>query len=150
MQPGDLCRLYRNTATDATPTWVEIDKAKDVAFPFSIGESDSSARDCEFKLSEANLIGVELTFGYQYVLGADTVYDALVAAMVARTKIQYAAADGPIATVGTRYLKFGAQIFGMDNDEPLEGGKVSGFTLKPTRMIEASAILKPTFVTVDE
>lgn len=150
MEPvaGDLCRLYYNSGTDASPTWVEIEKAKDVSFPLDIGESDASARDCEFKLSEAALIGIELTFGYQYTSGADTVYDALMAMAFGRTAKQFAIADGVIATVGTRYLSFFGKVFGVGNDEPLEGNKTAEFTVKPVRYYEASALIPPAFTTV--
>lgn len=148
MLPGDLCRLYRNTGTDASPTWIEIEKAKDVSWPISIGEADVSARDCEYKLSEANLIGIELTFGYEYERGTDAIYDALMADALQRTKRIYAIADGDIAGTGTRYLKFPGQIFSIENEEPLEGSKSASFTIKPTRLRESGNLIRPQFVTV--
>src|SRR5690349_56627 len=148
MQSGDQCRLYKNTGTNASPVWVEIDKCKDLSAPVTFGEGDSSARDCEFELTESGLIKIEVTFGYQYVPGTDAIYDALVTELVARTERIYAIADGDITTSGTRYIKLPAQLRGMDNEEPLDGAKVSGFRLKPTRLIESSALIKPAFVTV--
>lgn len=145
---GDLCRLYYNSATDASPTWVEIAKAKDVSWPISWGEAETNARDNEFSTAEPTLGAIELTFGYQYERGADTVYDALIAMAVARSAKQFACADDDIATVGCRYLKFFGKCFGVGQDEPLEGVRVNEFTVKPCRHYESSALKKPTFVTV--
>lgn len=145
---GDSCALYYNSGTHAVPVWVEITKARDVAWPIDIGEAEANARDCEFKLSEPTLIGIELNFGYQYTKGADTVYDLLLAMALARTDKQFAVADGPIATVGTRYLKMFAKIFGVDNQEPLEGNKTLELTLKPNRHEESGTLIKPSLVTV--
>jgi hypothetical protein len=147
-QPGDLCRLYQNTGTDATPTWVEITKAKDVSFPIDFGEAETSARDNEWRTFEPTLGGIELTFGYQYEPGADTIYDGLISQATGRTAKQFAAADGDITLTGTRYLKFFGKIFGIGNDEPLDGVKTNEFVVKPSRHYEASVLKKPTFVTV--
>ena len=145
--PGDLCRLYYNSATDASPTWVEIAKAKDVSYPIDIGEAEANARDNEYKSSEPTLIGVELTFGYQYEPGADTVYDALLAMATGRTAKQFAVADGDLTLTGARYLKFFGKIFGIGNDQPLEGVETKEFTVKPCRHYESAVLKKPTFVT---
>jgi hypothetical protein len=145
--PGDLCALYYNTATDATPTWVEITKAKDVNFPIKFREAEANARDSECEASEPTLIGIELTFGYQYEPGTDTVFSALMTAALARTAKQYAAADGPIATSGTKFLKFFGKIFGIDNDQPLDGIETKQFTVKPVRHYESSVLIKPSWNT---
>jgi len=146
--PGDLCAAYYNSATFTTPTWVEITKARDVAFPFDFGESEANARDSEFKASEVNLIGVEVTLGYLYEPGADTVFDVLMTMALARLAKQFAFADGPIATQGTRVLKFFGKVFGIGNDQPLEGIELKEFTLKPTRHYESSVLIKPTWTTI--
>ena len=146
--PGDLCALYYNTATDATPTWVEITKAIDVSFPIQMGEAPANARDSEFKADEPTLIGIELTFGYQYEPGADTVFDALMTMALARTAKQFAACDGPIATAGQRYLKFFGKVFGIGNDQPLDGVETKEFTVKPVRHYESAVLKKPAWVVV--
>lgn len=145
--PGDLCGLYYNTGTNASPVWVEISKAKDVNFPISLGEADSSARDNEFKTSEPTLIGIELTFGYQYEPGTDTVFSALMTMALARTDKQFAAADGNVATTGTNYLKFYGKIFGLSGDQPLDGVETKEITLKPVRHYESSVLIKPSWNT---
>lgn len=146
--PGDLCVLAYNSGTHASPTWTEINKAQDVNFPFTLGEAEANGRDSEFKSSEPTLIGIELTFGYLYEPGADTVFDALMTMALARTAKQFAVADGPIATIGTRLLKFYGKIFGVGNAQPLEGVETKEFTVKPVRHYESSVLIKPTFTTV--
>jgi hypothetical protein len=145
--PGDLCRLYYNTATNASPTWVEITKARDVSFPITMGEADSSARDNEFKTSEPTLIGVELTFGYMYEPGTDTTFAALMTMALARTDKQFAAADGDISITGTNYLKFYGKIFGLNGDQPLDGVETKEVTVKPVRHYESSTLIKPSWAT---
>jgi hypothetical protein len=146
--PGDLCRLYYSTGTDASPTWVEITKCKDLAYPITFGEGEANARDNEWAASEPTLIGVEITFGYQYEPGDDAVFDALMTMALGRTAKQFAVADGDIATDGTRYLKLFAKIFGIGNDQPLDGVEVKEFTLKPCRHYESGTLVKPSWVTV--
>jgi hypothetical protein len=145
--PGDLCALYYNTGTNASPVWVEITKAKDVSFPIQMGEADTSARDNEFKTYEVTLIGVELTFGYQYEPGTDTVFAALMSMALARTAKQFAAADGPIASTGTNYLKFFGKVFGLGSDQPLDGAETKDLTVKPVRFYESSVLQKPSWNT---
>lgn len=145
--PGDACVLAYNSATDASPTWVEITKCKDLSFPIDIGEAEANARDNEFKSSEPTLIGIEITFGYQYEPGTDSVFDALITAALARTAKQFAIADGTIATSGTRYLKAFCKIFKIDNDQPLDGVETKGFTLKPCRHYESAVLKKPSWNT---
>lgn len=145
--PGDLCVLAYNSATDASPTWVEITKAKDVSFPIKLGEASANARDSEFEAAEPTLIGIELTFGYQYEPGTDSVFDALMTMALARTAKEFAVADGTIATTGTRYLKFFGKVFGIDNDQPIEGVETKGFTIKPCRHYESSTLIKPSWNT---
>jgi len=146
--PGDLCRAYYNTGTDAVPVWVEVNKCKDLWFPFQLGEAEADARDNEWRSMEPTLIGVEITFGYQYEPGADTVFDALITMALARTSKQFAIADGDIATSGTRYLKAFCKVFGVGNEQPLDGVETKEFTLKPCRKKEAAALIKPAWVTV--
>jgi hypothetical protein len=145
--PGDQCVLAYNTGTDASPVWVEITKAKDVNFPIKMGEASANARDNVFESSEPTLIGIELSFGYQYEPGADTVFDALMTMALARSAKQFAVADGVIATAGTRYLKFFGKVFGIDNDQPIEGIETKGFTVKPVRYYESSTLKTPSWNT---
>lgn len=145
--PGDLCGLYYNTATNASPVWVEVTKAKDVSFPIQMGEASADARDSEFKASEVTLIGIELNFGYQYEPGADTVFDALMTMALGRTAKQFACADGVIATTGTKYLKFYGKVFGLNGDQPLDGVETKEITVKPVRFYESSVLIKPSWNT---
>lgn len=148
MIPGDLCRCYRNTGTYASPTWAELKQIKDLAWPLSMGESDVSARWSKFRFSEPTLIGIELTFGYQYTNAADTDFAALLAAALGRTALELAIADGDITVPGVAYLRAGFKLFGFDNQEPLEGTKLADLTLKPCPFFSAGTLIEPTYVVV--
>lgn len=150
MIPGDLCYAYRNTGTYDTPVWAEMEMVKDLAWPLSMGESDVSARASKFRLSEPTLIGIELTFGYQYINAADVDFAALLTAALARSALELALADGPIATVGTAYLRAGFKIFGLDNQEPLDGTKIADLSMKPCAFFDEGTLVEPSYVIVTE
>jgi hypothetical protein len=149
MKVGDECYCYRNTGTYDTPVWDEVDQVKDLAWPLSFGESDVSARASKFRLSEPTLIGIELTFGYQYTDAADAHFAAMLTAALGRTAIELALADGPIATVGTAYLRAGFKFFGFDNQEPLDGTKIADLSMKPCWFEDDGALVEPDYVLVE-
>lgn len=140
--------LYLDTGTHDTPVWVAISKAKDVSWPIEFTDIAVDARDSKWKLHEAGMQDVELTFNYQVTKGTDAVRAALDTRALARTATRFGIANGPIATVGTKYLRFYGKIFTYGNNEPLDDAKTHDFTVRPCRFEDEGALVEPEFVTV--
>ena len=102
---GFEAKAYYNTGTDATPTWVEMTRCKDVSTPLSKSEADVSRRETRFKLARGAMIEAAVEIAYQYKKGTDAVFDALLDSFLNGTPIQVAIMDQAIATSGAQGLR---------------------------------------------
>ena len=142
---GNAGILYRNTASYATPTWTAVPVARDVTRSMKAGEADASSRGSRYKLTLAALIEISIEADLIYD-PANGAYDAFLAAAIANppTIMDFADADGAIATTGTRYLRFLGQVFDLGLGQPLEDAMTNTFMTKPA----PNASANPAFVTV--
>lgn len=145
---GYLCKLYYNSATHATPTWVEVKRAKDVSVPLSKDEADTSRRESKWKFSKGAQREGALEFGYQYKSGADTVFDMLLDSFLNGTAVQFAVMDGDITASGNQGLRAFMEVFDFPHDEPLADGVVYNIGLKLTDHEESSALVEPDWYAV--
>jgi hypothetical protein len=146
---GIDCKLYYNTGTNASPTWVEIMQAIDVGVPdFGVNQIAANSRGSKWESFVNGLIKLGLTFGYLHQRGTDTVRDAMVSMVTSRTAKQFAAMDGDITAVGARGVRafFNMEKFGQT--QGLEGATVWDASLKPAYAIESSAKVEPTMYVV--
>ena len=145
---GKDAKLYRNTGTNASPTWNEIPNCRDLNVSDSMTDVDVSARDGNgFAMSDVGLQTLELTF---QMIGdySDADFVALREGYYNRAAIQFAVASGAIATAGTQYLKFVGKIISFERGEELDGVTMYDVTIKPTRASESGTLLVPSWVTV--
>ena len=140
---GKDCKLYLNGATHATPTWTEITKAINVSANLGKGEADVSSRETSWKLAKGALKELEISFTYRHKAGDDTVFDALLAAYLADTAIEFAVMDADIAEPGAQGPRAFCEIFAMNLTQELENAEELEFTLKPTYHEEASVLIEP-------
>lgn len=146
---GEECKLYRNTGTDAIPTWVELKNVKDLTNPISFGDAAVGARFSAWDFSRKARGKFEFNFNWQHQKGVDADFDALQAAALSPiTEIQFAVADGAIATAGTRYIKAWCQVFSKDANQPLAETMTHDFTVKLTPHLETGVLKEPVAVTV--
>ena len=113
LKVGNDMKLYYNSGTNASPTWVEIQKVGDVTVPMSAGVAEVDLRESNWLLNLAS----KLSGGYEFSLANDiggTVYDALRGFFIARTAKQFASVDGDIAVSGAE----GFKAFGQFTDFP--------------------------------
>ncbi|HZT79582.1 MAG TPA: hypothetical protein VFA26_05155 [Gemmataceae bacterium] len=135
--------LYRNTGTYSTPVWTLIPTVRDLTLEMSASEADVSSRGQNFKLKRTALL--ELSVDGELIYNpTDPNYTALRDGFLNKTVIEFAVADGPIATSGTQYLRMSCQVFKFSRGEPLEGAMTNSFSIKPTPNPNAD----PAFVTV--
>jgi hypothetical protein len=122
--------LYRNAGTFESPSWQLIENVRDLSGPDSFVEADVSTRGSGLKQTEPTL--QDLSFDWEMVHDPDdTDFTALQTAYRAKTKVELAFADGPIATSGTKYMRVETKIVKWERGEPLEGSATRNVTAKP-------------------
>ena len=145
---GLECKLYYNTATNSSPTWVEITRAINVSWSLSKGEADQSSRVSMWKMQKGTLRDLEITFTYRKKNGADTVLDALAAAALADTVQEYLMIDDASTETGAEGIRAMCEIFGFNNTQDLEAAEELEFTLKPSYTEESGSVVEPSWYTV--
>src|SRR5690349_14361333 len=111
-------KLYRNTGTFASPVWTLVDNVQDLKRGSSMGEAELNARNSQIVQKEPTL--QEYVFNWGMIKNeTDTNYTALRTAKDARTLVEFAFANGLIATSGTSYFRIETKLFGFDDEEPL-------------------------------
>jgi len=140
---GKDCKLYLNGGTHATPTWTEITKAINVSANLGKGEADVSSRETSWKLAKGALKELEISFTYRHKAGADTVFDALLAAYLADTAVEFAVMDAAITESGAQGPRAFCEIFSMNLTQELENASEYEFTLKPTYHEESGSLIEP-------
>lgn len=145
---GLECKLYYNTATHASPTWVEITRAINASFTVTTGEADASSRLSTWREVLATLRDLEITFTYRKKSGTDTVFAALIAAAVAGTIYEYAVMDAAHNEAGAQGIRAFCQIMSFGNTQDLEAAEEVDFTLKPAPKEESGSAVHPDWYTV--
>ena len=126
---GHSMKLYRNTGTIVSPTWVELTEVGDVSIPdMSRGMAELKRRASDFTKNIASLIqSIAIEFRLWHGMDA-TNFDALQAAFFAGTVEQWAIMNGDIAVSGTEGLTMPVLIEQFPWDQPLED--VSGHDVR--------------------
>jgi hypothetical protein len=136
---GMNAKLYRNSGTYGTPVWVEVTDVKDLKMTLEAGEGDVNTRgNAGWEAVAPTLKKVSIEFGMVYD-PTDTNWTALHTAWLASTPIEFAVADGVIATTGTQYFRATCAILKFDQDEALDGVIHNDVSIKPTRATNAPA-----------
>lgn len=149
-QAGRKSKLYRNSGTHASPTWLEIARVQDVSYPFSKGEVEVISRESDFKKFLAGLKEIGITFTYLYKKGtSDANFAALKDSAINDTPIEFFGADGNAGTAGTQGWRAGMQVFEFERAEELENAITYSVTLKLTEYESPSGTLvEPDFYVV--
>lgn len=127
---GKDFKLYRNSATPETPTWVEVTNVRDLSRGLTKVLADASIRGSTFRLQLATL--KELSIEFQMVYDqADASYVALEDAFFEDTSIDLAILDGSKDTVGSKGIRFMGQVSDFGTDENLEEIGQTNVTIVP-------------------
>ncbi len=127
---GYLDKLYRNTGSHGTPTWVEISAVKDLNFTIEPSEIDDSDRGSPWMKFGNGQINAGITFQLNYRNGNPD-HAVLVAAAIAGTVIEFAAMDQNIANSGAEGLRMFAKVLGYNGNQALADSTSFDVTLKP-------------------
>jgi len=149
---GKDCYLYYNTGTHATPVWVEIERAMDVdVTPFSKGKAEQKTRVSKFNFKRGTYIELGVAFGYDYEPGgSDTVFAALLDSFLNNTPIEFWAADGLAATVGTAGPRMVCEVFECPMGQKLEETGKFDIAAEITRVTEGGELIEPDWYEVEE
>lgn len=147
--PGFECVLYYNSGTYASPTWVPMPMVRNLSEPEGYTKIDISTRASPNKKYFAGQADCSVAFDYLYRKGTtDSVFTFLQTSKDARTAVQFAVADGPIATVGTEYSLDYYQVTKFDKKQDLDGVMMFDIELSPTVYFNAGALVDRSYVTV--
>jgi hypothetical protein len=142
------CKAYYNSATNASPTWVEITDAIDVSFEYGATQVEIKSR-ASINLGHLNgLIKHGATFTLLHTLGANTVRAALLGIVSGRTPKQFAFMDQAINTSNAVGAKSYYNLESMNGSQPLEEGMTWDLSLKPAHFIESAAKVEPAIVVI--
>jgi len=129
---GMDAKLYRNTGTYETPTWVEITNAKDVNLNLEKGEADVTTRANQ---GWRATVGTLKDGSVEFEMVWDTLdagFTAIQEAYFDGTPLEVAVMDGDIATSGSQGLRATMTVTNFSRNEPLEEAITVSVTLKPT------------------
>ena len=147
MTAGRKAKLYRNTATNASPTWVEILEARDVDITRAADQVEESDRGSDYKKYDDGQIELAITFNMTYRNG-NANCDYLRDALLNGTAFEVAAMDGDVATSGSTGPRFFGKVFQVNKSEPLADGQTYDLEIRPTYHEESSAVVQPSEYTV--
>ena len=129
---GMNAKLYRNSATYASPAWAEMPNAKDVTLNLETGEADVSTRGNNgWRAILATLKEGSIEFESIWDT-ADEGFAALRQAYFNNTAIEMAVMDGDITETGSDGLRASMSVTNFTRNEPLEEAITASITLKPT------------------
>ena len=153
LKKGYTAKLYRNSATYGTPTWVEIDNVRDVNFPHAYEKLEATTR-ASGGVKEYEPGELELSFSFKIRSDeADTDFTSLETAYLARSLIDLMILDGDKATNGSRGYRYEAKVFSMGEDQAIgnilfrdvEVGPCISANAKATVVVASGA---PVFTTI--
>lgn len=125
-------KIYRNSATYESPTWVEIDNVKDLTLNLTKEEADVTTRaNNGWKAIVASL--KEGSIDFEMVWNkSDSNFQALLASFLTNSVIDFLILDGPYDTAGSEGLRASCQVFNFSRAEQLTDVLRASVTIKPT------------------
>jgi hypothetical protein len=149
---GTNMKLYYNTASTGTPTWVLVDEIGDVTMTnFSRGSAELKRRGKKFIKSIPTLISpAEIQFSFIHGLGA-TAFAFILAEFLAGTVKEWAMMDGLITgggSSGNQGLRLPAFVMDFPWNQPLEDVSQHDIKLQMGYMIESTTEIDPSWYTV--
>lgn len=142
-------RLYYNTGTHASPSWVWMKRTINRTVSLGKGEINfqDQESDWEKTLGAAKKLGLQ--FGYrEKISAADSVFAAIWDSYLNGTPIEVAAMAGNIATAGVKGFRAFIEVMELEQTAELEGMTEWSVSTKLTEHEEAGSIVEPDRYTV--
>lgn len=141
-------KLYYNSGTHASPTWVLIADAIDASSSIATTMVEIASRASNYGGNLPGLVKFSGTFTLLHTLGSNSVITALTGMSTGRTAKEFAFMDQLIATTGSKGMRFFAYIESMDLGAGLEEGEAWDISLASAFAIESSAKVDPDWYVV--
>ena len=130
---GIDCKIYLNTGTHGTPTWVEWLCARDSTFSLTFEEADATCRGSGgYRQSAITLSSIEVT-GSAIKEKDDATFLLMEAAAVAKDVIDILVMDGTRLLDESDGWRLQAQFFSWVENQAFEDIVTIDWTLKPAR-----------------
>lgn len=147
LKVGNDLKLYYNSGTDASPTWVEIKIVGDVTVDLNVSDAEVDLRVSSWVLN----LPAKLTGGINFTMANDiggTVFDALRGFAFARTQAQFASANENIATSGTEYFKAFAYFSAFPWGQETQSMSSHDCTMSLGYTEESGSLVEPSWATI--
>jgi len=129
---GMQAKLYRNSGSYGTPTWVEVGNVKDLTLNLEAGEADVTTRsNSGWRATVATLKDGSIEFEMVWDT-TDPNFTAIQQGFFNNTPVEFAVMDGAIATAGSQGLRATMSITNFSRSEALEEAIMVSVTAKPT------------------
>jgi hypothetical protein len=129
---GMQAKLYRNSGSYGTPTWVEVGNVKDLTLNLEAGEADVTTRsNSGWRATVATLKDGSIEFEMVWDT-TDANFTAIQQGFFNNTPVEFAIMDGAIATAGSQGLRATMSITNFSRSEALEEAIMVSVTAKPT------------------
>lgn len=129
---GIKCKLYRNTATYASPTWDEVTCVSDLKVDRKWNEGAFVTRESRVELTMKTFLQLSLTGKVKVENTANSDYVALDDALNADTVIDFMVLNGPSNENDVRGYRFDAQVFDGSQDQGTGVVLMDDILIKPT------------------
>lgn len=130
---GLNAKLYFNSATYATPTWVEITLAQDVTLNGTLDEADVTTRgSAGFKETVGTLLDAGIEFKMLWKPG-DAAFEKIKDAWLGRSAVEILCLDGDENVAGSEGLRASMMVTNFTRNEPLAEALTVDVTMKPTK-----------------
>ena len=119
VKKGYTAKLYRNSGSYASPTWVEVENIIDLNFPHNFERLEAFTRGSG-GVMEAEPGAMNLAFTFKIRSDeSDTDFTALETAYEGRSLIDFMILDGSSSTNGSRGYRYEGKIFSFGEDQAL-------------------------------
>lgn len=140
---GKNCKLYYSDDY-STPVWTLIDKAVNVSLPdISKSVNKIMSRESGWQFAVPGNKSIQLTFGYLYEAGTDSVFADLLDSFLNDTVLTFAVMDGAITTVGSKGWLFPGFVASMPETQELENNTVIEFTIELAKIRDTGNLVDP-------
>lgn len=130
---GIDCKVYYNSGTYGSPTWVEWSCVRDTTFALTLEEVDATCRGGNgFRQSAISLKSIEVS-GNAVKDKDDASFVAIETAARSETVLDVLVLDGVRTSADSDGWRMDVQIYGWTENQPYEDIVTIDFTMKPAR-----------------
>ena len=140
---GMDCKLYYDSGSYDVPGYVLITRATDVTASVDFNTASFVSRQSQWEATGYGAKTIEVTVGYEYWAGSDSVFTALLYASDQRLATRFLVFDSLVATTGAKGWRFYANVSPPSLNQPLQDGMTLDFTLRAARHYSGGTLIDP-------